>query len=150
MVKLDQDMVDSMANMAEDDFAPLPEDSYNVMIVDEAIKETKKGDGSYLEIVLVVVDGECKGRKIWDRLNLWNPNPEARKIAQKTLTAITRAVGLDVATLEDTATLHNLPLSAKIVVDEYQDRKTNKVKSYAPKKSVQVQANTGNDDIAPF
>ena len=150
MVKLDQELVDSMANLTEDRLPPLPEDDYNVMIVDECIKETSKNTGSYLQLELVVVDGECKGRKIWDRLNLWTINPEARKIAQKTLTAITRAVGLDVSTLDDTASLHNLPLSEKIIVDEYQDRKTNKVKSYSPKKAVQVQADSVSDDIPPF
>jgi len=71
-------------------------------------KATKKGDGSFLELEFTVLEGEYRGRKVWDRLCINHPKDITQKIARGNLSAICRAVG--VMQPRDSVELHNLPL----------------------------------------
>lgn len=106
----------------------LPDGDYAVIIEDSKWVETKKKDGQFLELTLQVVDGPAKGRKLWDRLNLSNPNPQAVEIAQQTLSAICHATG--VMQVADSAQLHNLPMLAKVKVKPGDNGPMNEVKGY--------------------
>ncbi len=111
-------------------FEPLPTGDYPVIIKDSEMKPTKNGLGSYLELTLEVIDGNAKGRLVWDRLNLENQNHVAVEIAQKQLSAICHAIGkLNIA---DSSELHNIPLVAKVAYREAKDgyEPSNDVKSY--------------------
>lgn len=93
---------------------PLPTGWYFVQIVESEVKPTKANDGHYLELVLEVIDGEYRGRKAWDRLNLHNANPTAVEIANRTLSAICHATNT-LHQISDSAELHGKPLMARIV-----------------------------------
>ena len=56
-------------------YEPLPEGYYNVIAIDSEIRDTKAGTGNYLQFKFEVLDGQHKGRYIWDRFNLRNPSP---------------------------------------------------------------------------
>src|SRR5690554_2426073 len=73
-------------------FEALPAGKYLAVITDSEMKPTNKGDGSYLQLEFTVVEGECKGRKVWDRLCINHPNDLTQKIARGNLSAICRAV----------------------------------------------------------
>jgi hypothetical protein len=109
---------------------PLPNGKYVMAIIDSEWKTTKAGTGNMLKLELEVVDGEHKGRKCWDQLNLNNPNPQAVEIAQRTLSSICHATGQ--FQVKDSTQLHNIPMLVKLVVKqdgEYEPR--NEVKAYA-------------------
>lgn len=111
-------------------FEPLPSGEYQVMIKESEMKPTRDGTGSYLQITLEVIDGNHKGRLLWDRLNLQNSNAVAVEIAQKQLSAICHAV--NVLNVSDSAQLHNIPMIAKVA---YRDARngydaSNDVKAY--------------------
>ena len=89
-------------------FEPLPAGKYLVAITASEMKATKKGDSSYLQLEFTVLDGQCKGRKVWDRLCINHPKAIAQKIARGNLSAICRAVG--VMQPRDSVELHNLPI----------------------------------------
>jgi len=72
---------------------PVPKGTYNAMITESEMKPTRRGDGRYLQLVWEITKGEHKGRMIWDRLNVENPNPTAVKIAQQDLAQICAALG---------------------------------------------------------
>lgn len=113
-----------------DNFAPVPAGDYPVVIVESEMKDTKTGTGQYLQIVLEVIEGPMKGRKIWDRLNIVNSNRTAVEIAEKALSQICHAIG--VLQPQDSAELHGKPLQAKITVKEdpqYGPR--NEIKGYS-------------------
>ena len=55
-------------------FDPIPAGKYICQIVESEIKSTKAGTGQQLVLTWEVLDGEFKGRKVWDRLNISNPN----------------------------------------------------------------------------
>ena len=42
---------------------------------------SQAGTGSYLNLTFEILDGNYKGRKVWSRLNLDNPNQQAVQIA---------------------------------------------------------------------
>ncbi|MFQ5733104.1 MAG: DUF669 domain-containing protein [Planctomycetaceae bacterium] len=111
-------------------FDPLPSGDYLCVIVASDMKPTKSGNGAFLELELEVIDGPFKGRKLWDRLNLHNPNETAVKIAKGTLSTICRAVGVE--RVADSCELHDRPLICKVRVEKRIDIDdfTNVVKGY--------------------
>ncbi|MFZ5828807.1 MAG: DUF669 domain-containing protein [Planctomycetota bacterium] len=124
-------------------FDVLPNGEYEVVIVGSELKPTKAGNGRYLELTLQVLNGEYQNRKLFDRLNIFNPNQQAQDIARGMLSAICRAVG--VLTPKDSSELHNKPLRVKIKVKsdaEYGDR--NEITAYRPRQAVPQPAGNGN------
>ena len=111
-------------------FEPVPAGNYLATITASEMKPTEKGDGSYLELEFAVVDGEFKGRKVWDRLCINHPNVLTQKIAQGKLSAICRAVG--VMQPIDSVELHNIPLVIVVRCKKREDTGeiTNEVKNY--------------------
>ncbi len=108
------------ANEVEpNDFEPVPADKYKAIITESEEKETKAGDGHYLQLVFQIIEGEYKGRLLWARLNLDNRNPKAVEIARAQLSAICRAVG--VMSPADSVELHNLPLMIRVVCRKRDD-----------------------------
>lgn len=92
----------------------LPPGKYLAQIVASEMRATKDGHGQYLYMEVDVLDGKYAGRKLFDRLNLVNSNPDAVQIAQRTLSSICRAVGkLQVSNSEQ---LHLIPLIADVRV----------------------------------
>lgn len=113
----------------------VPAGKYIAVITESQMKPTKSGNGYFLELTFEIIEGEYKGRKVWARLNLDNPNQEAVKIARGELSALCRAV--NVMQPKDSAELHNLPLeiSVKCKKRDDNDEITNEIKGYAPKGS---------------
>lgn len=113
----------------QQEFSCMPAGNYKACVINyEADKPTKTGNGSYLELKWQVVeDGEHKGRLVWQRLNLDNPNSTAVQIAQSELKSICSAVGnMRPQSYED---LCNIPVVIGIVVKEYNGNKSNEVKT---------------------
>lgn len=129
-----------MANLAfdanqvdpTDQFEALPAGDYPVIVVDSEMKTTRDNRGQYLQLTLEVIDGPYKGRKMWDRLNLDNPNQQAVEIAQRQLSQICHAVG--VLQVNDSVELHDKPLVARVKVrpasGEFSE--SNEVSQYKP------------------
>ena len=46
------------------------------------MRPTKAGNGSYLQLEIEILEGQYKGRRLWDRLTLNHPNAVAVQIAQ--------------------------------------------------------------------
>ncbi|MEO5334155.1 MAG: DUF669 domain-containing protein, partial [Magnetococcus sp. YQC-5] len=103
----------------------LPPGDYRVQIVASELRATKAGTGQYLFMEMEILDGAMAGKKLFDRLNLINPNRQAEEIAQRTLSAICHAVGrMQVSDSED---LHFRPVAVKVTVDK---EGYNQVKGY--------------------
>ena len=112
-------------------FEAIPAGKYIAIITDSDMKETRSGNGRYLQLEFEITEGEYSGRKVWTRLNLENSNPEAVKYARADLAAICRAVGI--LHPGDSVELHNLPLQITVKCRKNQDDEmTNEIKSFAP------------------
>jgi hypothetical protein len=117
-----------------DSFDVLPKGKYLCMAVASQIKPTKSGTGDYLEITFEVIDGQGKGRKIWERLNIRNANKKAEEISQRQLSALCRSVG--VMNLQDTDQLHNIPVVLDIDIEQRD--------GYDPQNRVKGYGSSGN------
>jgi len=113
----------------------IPAGWYNVIMDESEIKPTKNSDpqspSMYLLCRFNVLDGQYQGRKVFTRLNIINPNPQATEIARKDLSAICHAVGA-IGLVQDSSMLHGRPLKVKVgyrpATTEYEAQ--NDIKAY--------------------
>ena len=114
------------------DFAALPNGEYPCIVKESEFKENKAGTGKYLNLRLDIIDGQYKGRVIFDRLNLQNKNEIAVEIAKKQLAGLCRAAGK--IKIKDSSELHNIPVTVRLTFKKgtngYDD--SNDVKKYLP------------------
>jgi hypothetical protein len=135
-------------------FEPIPAGDYKVWITDSEMKATQKGDGQLLKLEMEIVEGDLKGRKIWDQLNLVNQNEDTVRIAYATLSSICRAVGEMLVSTSDP--LHFKPMIIKVAyVPAGKDKNgverqaQNQIKGYLPV-SGSIQASTANRAPSPM
>lgn len=83
-------------------------------ITESTVGPTKDGKGKKVEATWEILDGQYKGRKIWDTINIINANPQAAEIGQRHLSAICVATG--VGATDNTDRLHFKPCLIKIGV----------------------------------
>lgn len=114
----------------QEGFDPIPAGWYHARIIESEAKPTKSGDGGYIELTLEIIDGAHAGRKVFDRLNLWNANPTAVEIAQRRLSAYCWGAG--VMLIQDTQQLHGFPLNIKVSIRE------DKTGQYEPSNEVKL------------
>jgi hypothetical protein len=117
------------------DFEAIPPGKYLAAITESEMKPTKSGQGQYLQLTFQLLDGPYKGRYLWARLNLQNPNPTTVQIAKGELSAICRACG--VMTPQDSVELHNIPLVVHVKVRKREDtgELTNELKGYSKREA---------------
>ena len=113
-------------------FELLPKGEYLSIVTESAVKQTKRGDGAYLELIFEVIDGAHKGRKVWERLTVQNASSKALEIGQRRLSNLLHALGRQ--TVNDSSELHNTPVNLLVDVEppsgEFAPK--NKVIAYNP------------------
>lgn len=134
---------------AREEFTPVAPGSYTGMIVASEIKGTSKG-GQMIVLEIDIQDGEAAGRKLFERLNIKNDNPQAVDIAFRTLGEIVKAVGR--TTIKDTEELHNKRFKMEVRVEpakpytkdgvEHPGSPQNSIKKFLP---VGTQSVSGSD-----
>ncbi len=95
-------------------FELYPAGKYLVQIIASEMRPTKDGRGQYLYLELDILDGQFAGRKLFDRLNLVNDNPDTVDIAKRALSSICRATGQ--MQVKDSEQLHLIPMIADVRV----------------------------------
>lgn len=125
------------ADVPEDDrsFEPLPAGDYSMQVIESEIKPTKAGTGEQLVLTLEVTEGPLSNRRVWDRLNIRNQNPDAQRIAQRSLADLCLAVG--VTQLRNTDDLHFKPFVGRVSI------KPDKTGQYGPSNAVRYKARGG-------
>lgn len=112
-------------------FEPLPPGDYNAMITDSQMKVTKSGTGEYLELTIQIIDGAHSGRRLWERLNVFNANKTAEEIGRSQLNGIKQACGVE--KLEESEQLHDIPFVLSLDIDR-RDATRNKIMGYTAAK----------------
>jgi hypothetical protein len=118
------------------DYTPIAPGEYKVHILSSEMVETSSKNGHMLKLELEIIEGESAGRKLFDRLNLDNPNAQAVEIAQRQLSAICHATGK--LTVQDSEELHGIPMIAVVKVDPPRSANgkeygaSNSIKAYKP------------------
>lgn len=118
-------------NQPEESFEIVPAGEYTTIIEASDYTPNKQGTGMILKLTYQIIDGEFKGRKIFENLNLQNENAQAAQIAQRALNSICLAVG--VQHVQDSAQLHGIPLILDVSVKEDATYgKQNRIKKHIP------------------
>jgi hypothetical protein len=109
---------------------PLPAGVYLAHIVESDVQPLKSGNGEGLKLTFEIIDGQHKGRKVYENLNIRHSNEDTQRIAQSQLSALCHAV--NVIKLMDTAALHFKPVRINVTVREAvgQYKASNNIKGY--------------------
>jgi hypothetical protein len=109
---------------------PLPAGVYLAHIVESDVQPLKSGNGEGLKLTFEIIDGQHKGRKVWENLNIRHTSEDTQRIAQSQLSALCHAV--NVIKLMDTAALHFKPVRINVTVREAvgQYKASNNIKGY--------------------
>jgi len=97
-------------------FEAFPAGDYNLIISDIADGPFGNGAGHKVDITLEVIDGEYKGRKIFDMIALVHVNPEWAQGTQARLDAICAVAGFP--SLDAFSQLLNTMVRAKIFIEK--------------------------------
>jgi hypothetical protein len=102
------------ADVPADDrvFETLPVGTYLVQVIESDMLATRAGTGSFLKLTLEVLDGPYANRKLWDQINLENPNDDAVRFARRQLADLLLLLGI--AHMEDSEELHFKPFYAQV------------------------------------
>lgn len=116
---------------ADSKYQPIPDGEYTCVIIDSEVKPTKAGTGHYLQLVFEVLEGNYAGRKLFERLNIDNPNNKAVAIARRKVSELCSCVGIT-GELKETEDLHNVPVKVSVVVEDAKNGygATNKIVGY--------------------
>lgn len=100
-------------------FEPIPAGDYRLLIEDAEWRDSRSG-GRYVNLTMVVIEGEHEHRRIFDMLNLVNSNETAVKIAKQNLKSLCLAMGMQGApqSIED---LKDKPFWAKVKIQPAKD-----------------------------
>ena len=125
-----------------DGFETIPAGDYTASITTSEVKSSKNGDGTYLEFVWEVLEGESKGQRVWQRIMTEHSSAECMAFAQRKLSSVCHALG--VMQLNDSSELHNIPTTIRVIVKEEKGYEpTNEIAKFPDAKK------TADDDI-PF
>lgn len=125
---------------------PIPAGDYNVEMTDGEIVPTADGSGKRFKFELTVLDGEFKGRKIFDGFNIENKSAKAQEISHQQLSAMCHATG--VIQFDDVQQLFGKPFVAKIGFVGATADKDDPSKTYDPKNTYKG-ARWDNKNAAP-
>jgi len=109
---------------------PLPAGTYLAHITESDVQPLKSGNGEGLKLTFEVIEGQFKGRKVYENLNIRHTSEDTQRIAQSQLSALCHAV--NVIKLMDTAALHFKPVRINVTVREAvgQYKASNNIKGY--------------------
>ena len=105
---------DSSAVAPQAPMGVIPAGTYLAHITESDVVDLKSGNGQGLKLTFEVIDGQFKGRKVWENLNVVHTNEQTQGIAQSQLSAICRATGVN--KLEDTGSLHFKPIKITVAI----------------------------------
>ena len=99
-----------------EDFDLLPVGDYLAAITESEIRTTRSGTGTYLELRYTVLDGEHKGRHVWQRITITNASDKAVAMGQHELWEVCHALG--VMQLNDSSELHDIPVEVPVRIEK--------------------------------
>lgn len=107
----------------------LPAGKYICALTDSVQQENSKKNGHHMKLTFTVQDGEYKGRKVIETLNMWHTNETAAEIAWREFSALCYAT--NVLQIQDTAQLHGQPFLLELAVEQSEQYgPSNRVKGY--------------------
>jgi hypothetical protein len=117
-------------------FEPIPDGWYTATITEAELKNTKAGNGQYINLKYSITGPKYEGRTVYEIVNIRNASAKAEEIGRATLGKIMRAGGLTRVT--DTDQLIGIHLKIELAIEPERDdpitgkryAASNKVRNY--------------------
>jgi hypothetical protein len=122
-----QNQFNASAVDTTDNFQPLPEGEYRMLVASAEEKRTKDGTGLGLNVKYEVVEGQHKGRSVFHWINLQNKSKVAEEIGHKELARLCLACKIETPRAPSDFCGKLIKVSLK--VEEYNGEKKNAVKA---------------------
>lgn len=106
----------SVVVATHDDLNAIPAGQYNLEVVSCEDKPNSKGTGEFTTVSFKIIDGEHASRRVWAHFNLGHDKQQVSDIAQKEITPLFRAAGINHDDL-DTDYLVGERANAKIIIE---------------------------------
>lgn len=108
-------------------FTILPDDDYELEIIESDVKANSKGSGKNADFKIQVASGEHKGVTFFGGItSIEHTSAQAQAIGQGQLKALCASIGQDFAELTDTEQLHFRPFWASVRSETYFSNKHQK------------------------
>lgn len=98
-----------------DSLGPIPAGDYTACVESSELKATRDGKGQRVVLKIKILDGQHKGRTIYEGLNIVNASETAERIGRAELKRIAAACGVT-GTLQQTEQLHGVPFLIRLGV----------------------------------
>src|SRR5688500_2908310 len=95
-------------------FDPLPPGEYKAIVTESDVVVPKSGDGQMMKLKLEIVEGQYKGRYLFENLCVEHSKEKVAQIAQARLREYCEA--LSISMLNDTQQLHDRPFLVTVKV----------------------------------
>lgn len=136
---------------------PIPAGEYRVAVIATERRPTKKGDGMYIEATVEILDGQFKGRRIWQKFHLWNNSERAVQISKELMASLMQAA-VGHAKVKRTEDLYGVPVIAvvKTLMNDSTKDPINEIKSFkavrgaAPPKAAPKAEQQQEEDSPPW
>jgi len=107
------EMFDPTTHEGTRDLVPIPIGWYLAQIVESEVRQAQTGNGSFLLAVFEILEGEHRGRKVYQNVTLQNMSQQAVEIGQRLLTDIYTAAGVTTPT-KDIRVILFKPLKTRV------------------------------------
>ena len=107
-------------------FEPIPAGWYDVTVTGAELKDTKAGDGQYINVQYTVLGPEYQGRVLFGLINIRNASTKAQEIGLSNLNALMSAIGLEKVQDTDQLIGHDCQVKVKIKAAVLNDDKSEK------------------------
>ena len=116
MAKMDQyfDATNIDLELPSQDFSALPPGDYPMMVVASENKEAQSGN-KYLDLTLEVIEGQYKGRKIWQKIHLEN-SAKAVAISKREMGSLCAAINVN--GFDESSDVHNQPIIGAVIIEK--------------------------------
>ena len=125
-------MYDKNDKPQENDFNVLPAGDYTVMITASNVLPIKSGKGRQIALEMDIIEGQYKGRKLFENLCTEHESEQVQAIARGKFASLRKALGVR-EDASDTTQLHNIRVVANVRVKDSKKspgEKENEIKSY--------------------
>lgn len=95
-------------------FEPIPAGWYTATVTGAELKDTKAGDGQYINVQYTITGPEQQGRVIFGLINIRNASTKAQEIGLSNLNALMSAIGLEKVQDTDQLIGHDCQIKVKI------------------------------------
>jgi len=126
----------------------IPPGTYRATLEEAELKETKDGEGKYIQATFVVTDENQTGRKFWEMFNIQNKNEKAVQIGLGRIKSLIVAAGGSPGLFNDEQALVGLECMVKLTVKTDEHGEKNRVVGFSPCANDYVPE--GKNDATPF